>query len=91
MAALDLFGRRWALRLLWELRDGPVGARNLLERCEGLSSSVLYDRLRELTDAQLIERDAAGAYQLTTIGADLGVALAPLAAWAGTWQRSLPD
>ena len=91
MAALDLFGRRWALRLLWELRDGPVGARNLLERCDGLSSSVLYDRLRELTAAQLIDRDANGAYQLTAIGADLGAALAPLDAWARSWQRSLAD
>ncbi|HTO53257.1 MAG TPA: transcriptional regulator, partial [Myxococcota bacterium] len=23
MAALDLLGRRWALRVLWELRNGP--------------------------------------------------------------------
>ena len=46
MAALDLLGRRWALRILWELRDGPVGARALRERCDGMSSSVLYERLR---------------------------------------------
>ena len=25
MALLDLLGRRWALRVLWELRNGPVG------------------------------------------------------------------
>lgn len=87
MAALDLLGRRWALRLLWELRDGPVGARGLLERCDGLSSSVLYDRLRELTAAQLVDRDARGAYRLTTLGADLGAALAPLDRWARRWQR----
>src|SRR5687768_17454829 len=42
MAALDLVGRRWSLRVLWELRSGPIGARALLERCEGISSSVLY-------------------------------------------------
>ena len=53
MAALDLLGRRWALRVLWELRDGAVGARALLDRCDGLSSSVLYTRLRELEDAGL--------------------------------------
>jgi DNA-binding HxlR family transcriptional regulator len=88
MAALDLLGRRWALRLLWELRDGPVGARGLLERCDGLSSSVLYDRLRELTAAQLVDRDAHGAYQLTALGVDLGAALAPLDAWARRWQRA---
>lgn len=90
MAALDLLGRRWALRLLWELRNGPVGARGLLERCEGLSSSVLYDRLRELAVAQLVDRDADGAYQLTALGADLGAALAPLDAWARRWQRTRP-
>ena len=60
MAAMDLLGRRWALRILWELRPGPVGARNLLDRCAGLSSSVLYERLRELIDAGLITKDAGG-------------------------------
>jgi DNA-binding HxlR family transcriptional regulator len=88
MAALDLLGRRWALRLLWELRDGAVGARGLLERCDGLSSSVLYDRLRELSSAGLIERDAGGAYRLTDLGADLGTALEPLDAWARRWARA---
>lgn len=87
MAALDLLGRRWALRLLWELRAGPIGARALLERCDGLSSSVLYDRLRELTAADLIGRDADGAYQLTELGHDLGVALAPLDSWATRWEQ----
>jgi DNA-binding HxlR family transcriptional regulator len=24
MALLDLLGRRWALRILWELRGGPL-------------------------------------------------------------------
>lgn len=89
MAALDLFGRRWALRLLWELRDGPVGARDLLERCDGLSSSVLYDRLRELTAADLIGRTDEGTYELTELGRELGAALAPLDTWARRWQRAI--
>lgn len=91
MAALDLLGRRWALRLLWELRDGPVGARGLLERCDGLSSSVLYDRLRELTAAQLVDRETDGAYRLTRLGEDLGSALAPLDAWARRWEAVTPS
>jgi DNA-binding HxlR family transcriptional regulator len=89
MAALDLLGRRWALRILWELRDGPVGARELLARCAGLSSSVLYDRLRELADAALISRTAGGAYELTRLGAGLGAALEPLDAWAKRWAGGL--
>ena len=88
MAALDLFGRRWSLRVLWELRAGPVGARELLERCDGLSSSVLYDRLRELKAANVIEQDDDGAYRLSELGADLGDALAPLDAWARRWDEA---
>lgn len=84
MAALDLLGRRWALRLLWELRDGPIGARALLDRCEGLSSSVLYERLRELDGAGLIRRHE-DRWGLSPIGEQLGHALAPLDGWARRW------
>ena len=86
MAAMDLLGRRWALRVLWELRTGPLGARALLDRCDGLSSSVMYERLRELLDAGLVGRDAE-QWVLTELGADLGVALAPLDDWARRWAR----
>jgi DNA-binding HxlR family transcriptional regulator len=88
MAALDLLGRRWALRILWELRDGPVGARNLRERCDAMSSSVLYQRLRELSDAGLIQRDTGDQYRLTTLGRSLAAAIAPLEEWASTWARA---
>ena len=91
MAALDLLGRRWALRLLWELRAEPLGARMLRERCDGMSSSVLYERLNELAGAGLVTKDGEGAYTLTSLGADLGVALHPLDRWSQRWaaeQRS---
>jgi DNA-binding HxlR family transcriptional regulator len=88
MAAMDLLGRRWALRILWELRSGPVGARNMLERCAGLSSSVLYERLRDLTDAGLVAKDQGGGYALTTMGHRLEAALAPLDGWAKSWART---
>jgi DNA-binding HxlR family transcriptional regulator len=85
MAALDLLGRRWSLRLLWELRSGPLGARRIIERCDGISSSVLYDRLRELTAAGLVVKGEAGDYELTAIGRRLGEALGPLDEWAHAW------
>ncbi|MEU2778205.1 helix-turn-helix domain-containing protein [Streptomyces sp. NPDC007162] len=86
MAALDLFGRRWALRIIWELRAGPLGARTLLARCEGMSSSVLYQRLRELTSSGIISPSADG-YELTQLGAALRHALHPLDEWAATWAQ----
>jgi DNA-binding HxlR family transcriptional regulator len=87
MAALDLLGRRWALRLLWELRSEPLGARALRDRCDGMSSSVLYERLMELTTAGLIVKDNNGDYTLTALGADLGLALNPLDEWAKRWAK----
>lgn len=89
MAALDLLGRRWALRILWELRDGPVGARELRTRCDLMSSSVLYERIRELTDAGLLRRADHEAYQLTELGTSLGAALEPLDAWARSWAKAI--
>src|SRR5580698_4342707 len=89
MAALDLLGRRWALRILWELRDGPLGARALRERCDEMSPSVLYERLAGLTNARLLTRDENGEYLLTELGAGLGAALEPLDAWARNWSRQI--
>jgi DNA-binding HxlR family transcriptional regulator len=89
MAALDLLGRRWALRILWELRDGPEGFRALRTRCDDMSSSVLRQRLVELGDAGLVTQDQQQRYQLTPLGADLYEALTPLHAWAARWESTL--
>ena len=91
MAAMDLLGRRWTLRILWELRDEPLGARALRAGCDGMSSSVLYQRLDELTTAGLLTRDGAGRYLLTDLGAALRPALGSLDAWAQGWAAALPE
>lgn len=85
MVVLDVLGRRWALRVLWELRDGPLGFRELQARCDGMSSSVLRQRLVELIDEGLVTQD--DAYELTPIGRELGAAIEPLSRWADRWQR----
>jgi DNA-binding HxlR family transcriptional regulator len=83
MALLDLLGRRWALRVLWELRDGPVPTfRELQARCGDISSSVLNDRVRELREAGIVEPQD---YELTKQGRELIKALGPLDAWAKRW------
>jgi DNA-binding HxlR family transcriptional regulator len=87
MALLDLVGRRWALRVLWELRDGTaLTFRELQARCGDISSSVLNDRLRELREAGIVAAGADG-YTLTGEGRRLLDALAPLDAWAKRWAR----
>jgi DNA-binding HxlR family transcriptional regulator len=89
MAAFDLLGRRWALRVLWELRDGPLGFRELQQRCEDMSSSVLRDRLAELADAGLVAKDGDDRQTLTKMGRELEPAFEPINAWAKRWARQL--
>ena len=86
MALLDLLGRRWALRILWELRAGAASFRELRERCDGVSPSVLNARLAELREAGIVELGAEG-YALSPHGARLLEALAPLKGWAEGWGR----
>jgi DNA-binding HxlR family transcriptional regulator len=49
---------------------------------------VLYERLRQLTAAGLVDRDAAGRYRLTPTGTALGAALEPLDSWSRRWAQS---
>ena len=84
MALLDLLGRRWALRVIWELREEPLLFRSLQARCEGMSSSVLNQRLQELRVAGIVEL-AGGGYQLTTEGRRLAEAYPALDEWAERW------
>ncbi|MFC9670846.1 winged helix-turn-helix transcriptional regulator [Streptomyces sp. NPDC056949] len=86
MAALDLLGRRWTLRILWELSRTPAGFRELQRRCERMSSSVLSTRLDELTGACLLALKD-DAYHLTPLGENLVEALAPLSAWSRRWAQ----
>jgi DNA-binding HxlR family transcriptional regulator len=88
MALLDLLGRRWTLRVLWELRDGEaLTFRELQQRCGGMSSSVLAQRLGELGDAGVVSGSDGGGYALTGEGKSLLGALAPLDSWAKRWAR----
>jgi DNA-binding HxlR family transcriptional regulator len=89
MAALDLFGRRWNLRIVWELRQGAVGFRALQQRCDNMSSSVLRQRLTELLDAQLLEQQPDAAYALTELGHGVYRALRPLIRWSAEWAQAI--
>ena len=87
MALLDLLGRRWALRILWELRDGPLAFNELQRRCDRMSPSVLTQRLAEFVDARLLRQDAGGRYVPTAQAESLGELLMPLDDWAKRWAR----
>ena len=86
MALLDLLGRRWALRVIWELRDEPLSFRQTQARCGQVSSSVLNDRLAELRAAGIVDAGEAG-YHLTDEGRELLALYPALDAWARRWAE----
>ena len=90
MALFDLAGRRWTLRVLWELSEAgrPLTFRALRARCADMSSSVLTRRVAELRDARLIARHDDG-YGLSDLGRELIASLQPLLAWSQTWADEL--
>src|ERR1700712_3436133 len=85
MAALDLLGQRWSLRVVWELREGSMGFRELRRRADEMSSSVLAARLQQLMASGIVEAEANGDYRLTELGQELAPALRPLQEWARRW------
>jgi DNA-binding HxlR family transcriptional regulator len=85
MALLDLLGRRWTLRILWELRDSTLTSRALREACDEVSPTVLQARLSDLRQAGFVEL-APGGYRLTERGKELYGTLLPLHKFAERWK-----
>jgi DNA-binding HxlR family transcriptional regulator len=86
--AFDLLGKRWTGVLLGTLSGGPAGFRALARAVEGISDSMLADRLGELCDAGLVARTVTQGpplsvtYALTDAGRALLPALEQITRWA---------
>jgi DNA-binding HxlR family transcriptional regulator len=87
MALLDLLGRRWTLRILWELREQVLTSRSLRAACDEASPTVLQARLSELRVAGLVALGAEGGYGLTPLGRELHEHFLPLHRFAERWSR----
>jgi DNA-binding HxlR family transcriptional regulator len=87
--AFSFLGKRWNGVVLGTLTNGPAGFRELSRGVDGISDSVLSDRLTELAAAGLVRRTVdegppvAVSYALTPAGQALVPALEELARWAG--------
>jgi DNA-binding HxlR family transcriptional regulator len=87
MVLLDLLGRRWTLRILWELRDQPLTSRALRAACDDASPTVLQARLSDLRDAGFVELAPASGYRLTPPGKELFETFLPLHRFAERWSK----
>jgi DNA-binding HxlR family transcriptional regulator len=88
MALLDLLGRRWTLRIIWELREQALTSRALRKACDDASPTVLQARLAELRQAGLVELDPASGYRLTETGKELNSKFLPLYLFAERWRKN---
>ncbi len=87
MVLLDLLGRRWTLRILWELRGDRLSSRALRAACDEASPTVLQTRLTELREVGLVELVPADGYGLTPLGRELFETFLPLHRFAERWSK----
>lgn len=86
--AFDLLGKRWSGLIIDILLRKPARFSELARAVPGLSQRVMSERLRELTEAGLVERHIdpgppiATTYSLTPLGEGLRPALDALRRWA---------
>ncbi len=88
MVLLDMLGKRWTLRIMWELRDHPLTFRDLQKQCGDISPTTLNNRLRELRDLQILDH-GSGGYGYTALGAELGTQMTILDIWSNKWAKNL--
>jgi DNA-binding HxlR family transcriptional regulator len=93
-AAIELIGKRWTGAIVCALTERPRRFGELAKAVPGLSDRLLSQRLRELEDEGLVEREVeAGSpvhvtYSLTEIGTELSPAIGELRSWARRWKQA---
>lgn len=86
---IDLLSKKWVMLIIWELRGEPMTFRRLQSACGDLSPTVLNNRLKLLSNAQLVQQHKDGGYTLTNIGCELLELYKPLKQWALEWQKKV--
>ncbi len=85
---LDLLEARYAIRVLWALRDGHAQTFRLLQdSVGGITPNTLNTRIKDLREAGLVNHGSDG-YVVTAAGSDLLKRLADLPAFAAKWAAS---
>lgn len=91
-AAIELIGKRWTGAILCALTEGPLRFGELSRAVPGLSDRLLSQRLRELEEEGLVERQVEPdspvrvVYSLSEPGDELRPAIRELRAWARRWR-----
>jgi DNA-binding HxlR family transcriptional regulator len=92
--AIELIGKRWTGAIVCALTERPMRFGELAKAVPGLSDRLLSQRLRELEDEGLVQREVeAGSpvrvtYSLTAMGQELDPAIRELRIWARRWKQA---
>jgi DNA-binding HxlR family transcriptional regulator len=92
--AIELIGKRWTGAIVCALTERPMRYGELRKAVPGLSDRLLSQRLRELEEEGLVEREVEAAtpvrvtYSLTPVGEELGPSIRELKAWARRWKHT---
>ncbi len=85
---LSLLESRYAIRVLWALKDGHAQTFRLLQdSVGGITPNTLNTRIKEMREAGLISHGSDG-YIVTPLGADLLKRIGDLSAFATKWVAS---
>lgn len=93
-AAIELIGKRWTGAIVCALTERPMRFGELVKAVPGLSDRLLSQRLRELEEEGLVQREVeAGTpvhvtYSLTAMGVELGPSIRELKSWAKRWRQA---
>ena len=86
---LELLEARYAIRVLWALRDGhPQTFRLLQDSVGGITPNTLNTRIKELREAGLVHHNSNEGYVVTPTGAELLKRLGELPAFAAKWTAA---
>lgn len=87
--SLQMISPRWSVWVLMTLSDKPLRYAEIKSRLPWLHDGTLHPRIRQLTEAGLVDRTAYNlrhvTYALTDRGADLMPVLKVIATWGDTY------
>lgn len=85
---IDLLGRKWVLRILWELNLGACTFRELQARCGDISPTTINKRIKELCSANLVIKSKDSGYNLSPHGKELITLFEPINDFSKRWASS---
>ncbi|MEC3951993.1 helix-turn-helix domain-containing protein [Nocardia sp. CDC153] len=92
--AIELIGKRWTGVILQHLLAGPARFNELRDRIPRITDAMLSQRLKELEQAEVVERQITVArpveirYALTPVGTKLEPVLDAVRTWSKEWAAA---